>query len=87
MTAEEQSAFLTPTTAREKGLDFAQPREHACPHCGRELEARGVALNGRVAWISHEPCGCESEKRPWKQRKRPRKPSNSVKSSTGAPIS
>lgn len=61
MTADEQSAFLTLTTAREKGLDFPPPPEHTCPHCGRELEARGVALNGRVAWIGHELCGCEGE--------------------------
>lgn len=69
MTADKQSTFLTPTTAREKGLDFPQPPEHICPHCGRELEARGVALNGRVAWISHEPCGCEGEVKALEEKK------------------
>ena len=61
MATDEQSTFLTPKSAREKGLDFPAPPECSCPHCGRELEPRGVALNGRVAWISHESCGCEGE--------------------------
>ena len=63
MATDEGSAFLTPESAREKGLDFPEPPEYACPHCGRKLEPRGVALNGRIAWISHEPCGCEGELR------------------------
>ena len=28
MTADEQSTFLTPTSAHEKGLDFAEPPVH-----------------------------------------------------------
>ena len=32
-----------------------------CPFCGRILEPRGVIMNGRVAWVAYEPCGCEGE--------------------------
>lgn len=59
--AVDDRVFLTPDSAREGGFDFPEPPECTCPHCGRELEPRGIALNGRVAWISHGPCGCDGE--------------------------
>lgn len=30
-----------------------------CPHCGRELVARSMALGGRTIWLGYEDCPCE----------------------------
>lgn len=49
--------LISPAEAREKGIGPEPPRAR-CQHCGRELEARGVFLGGRVIWVSRERCGC-----------------------------
>lgn len=37
------------------------PPMEPCPYCGRRLPRLGVVFKGRVAWISHEQCGCKGE--------------------------
>lgn len=56
-----ESNFITPNDARERGLNGPKSDGAECPWCGRTLEPRGVMLNGRVAWVAYEPCGCEGE--------------------------
>ena len=56
-----ESCFITPGEARERGLNGPKDDGMECPWCGRKLEPRGIMLNGRVAWVTSEPCGCEGE--------------------------
>ena len=56
-----ESHFITPEMAKEQGLNSPKSEGTDCPFCGRILEPRGVMLNGRVAWVAFEPCGCEGE--------------------------
>ena len=53
--------MLTPEDARELGLGPEAPEPYPCPHCGKQLERRGINVGGRVLWVSHEPCGCPGE--------------------------
>ena len=55
------TSLITPAQARERGLG-PDPPEARCPHCGRVLEARGVIVGGRVAWVSRERCACRGAK-------------------------
>ena len=63
MTPEREEApegvpgLVKPAEAREMGLGPEPPRA-TCPQCGRELEARGVVVGGRVIWVSRERCRC-----------------------------
>lgn len=59
--------FITPSEARERGLNGPKGGGVECPWCGRKLEPRGIMLNGRVAWVTSEPCGCEGEERAAKE--------------------
>ncbi|WP_283169983.1 ATP-binding protein [Curtanaerobium respiraculi] len=59
---DEEFSYITPEEAKQRGLN-APKGDDECPWCGRRLEARGVILNGRVAWVSRERCGCEGEMR------------------------
>lgn len=61
------SGFITPGEARERGLNDPKDDGVECPWCGRKLEPRGIMLNGRVAWVTSEPCGCEGEERAAKE--------------------
>ncbi|RHD74834.1 cell division protein ZapE [Olsenella sp. AM30-3LB] len=54
---EGAPGLVCPAEARAMGLGPEPPRAR-CPHCGRELEARGVVVGGRVIWVSRERCGC-----------------------------
>ena len=56
-----ESHFITPGEAEERGLNAPKAGSAECPWCGRVLEPRGVMLNGRVAWVAYEPCGCDGE--------------------------
>lgn len=56
-----ENSFITPDEAKERGLNAPRGGSAECPWCGRALEPRGVRLNGRVAWVAYEPCGCEGE--------------------------
>ena len=56
-----ESGFITPEEAKERGLNAPKSGNAECPWCGRMLEPRGVMLNGRVAWVAYEPCGCDGE--------------------------
>ena len=58
---ENENPFITPEMAKEQGLNSPKSEGTDCPFCGRILEPRGVMLNGRVAWVAFEPCGCEGE--------------------------
>lgn len=60
---EGECHFITPAGAVESGLNAPKGDSSRCEWCGRELEPRGIMLNGRVAWVSSEPCGCEGEER------------------------
>lgn len=62
-----RSGFITPSEAKERGLNGPKGDCVECPWCGRELEPRGILLNGRVAWVTSEPCGCEGEERAAKE--------------------
>ena len=57
----EGLGMLTPEDARELGLGPEAPEPYPCPHCGKQLERRGINVGGRVLWVSHEPCGCPGE--------------------------
>jgi len=56
-----ESHLITPEMAKEQGLNSPKSEGTDCPFCGRILEPRGVIMNGRVAWVAYEPCGCEGE--------------------------
>ena len=56
-----ESHLITPEKAKEQGLNSPKSEGTDCPFCGRILEPRGVMLNGRVAWVAYEPCGCDGE--------------------------
>lgn len=56
-----ESHLITPADAVERGMNGPKGEGAECPWCGRVLESRGVLLNGRVAWVAYEPCGCEGE--------------------------
>lgn len=56
-----ESHLITPEMAKEQGLNSPKSEGTDCPFCGRVLEPRGVIMNGRVAWVAYEPCGCEGE--------------------------
>ena len=56
-----ESHLITPEMAKEQGLNSPKSEGTDCPFCGRILEPRGVMLNGRVAWVACEPCGCDGE--------------------------
>lgn len=56
-----ESHFITPGEAEERGLNAPKAGSAECPWCGHVLEPRGVMLNGRVAWVAYEPCGCDGE--------------------------
>ncbi len=56
-----ESHFVTPGEAKDRGLNAPKGGNTECPWCGRVLEPRGVMLNGRVAWVAYEPCGCDGE--------------------------
>ena len=56
-----ESHLITPEKAKEQGLNSPKSEGTDCPFCGRVLEPRGVIMNGRVAWVAYEPCGCEGE--------------------------
>lgn len=58
---EDECCFITPDEARERGLNGPKYGAVECPWCGRELEPRGIMLNGRVAWVTSESCGCDGE--------------------------
>lgn len=62
--------FLTVEEAISEGLGFEPPEARACPHCGRPLGALGVAIAGRVAWVSREECGCAASARQRADRQR-----------------
>ena len=49
--------MLTPKDARELGLELQVPDPLPCPHCGKPLGRLGINVEGRVLWVSHEPCG------------------------------
>lgn len=54
---EEGLGMLTPKDARELGLEPQAPDPLPCPHCGKPLGRLGINVEGRVLWVSHEPCG------------------------------
>jgi DNA replication protein DnaC/primosomal protein DnaI len=56
-----ESHLITPDDAVERGMNGPKDEGAECPWCGRVLEPRGVILNGRVAWVAYESCGCEGE--------------------------
>lgn len=58
---DEEYGCITPEEAEQRGLNGPMGERAECPWCGRELEPRGFILNGRVAWVSRERCGCEGE--------------------------
>ncbi len=60
---DDERYFITPGEAKERGLNGPKDGGVECPWCGRELEPRGIMLNGRIAWVTSEPCGCEGEVR------------------------
>lgn len=60
---EDECYFITPAEARERGLNGPKNGDLECPWCRRRLEPRGIMLNGRIAWVTSEPCGCDGEKR------------------------
>lgn len=64
---QDECRLITPEEAKERGLNEPKADDAECPWCGRHLEPRGVILNGRVAWVSCEPCGCEGEEKAAKE--------------------
>lgn len=64
---EGECRFISPDEARERGLNGPKGGEYECPWCGRSLEPRGIMLNGRIAWVTCEPCGCDGEARAAKE--------------------
>ena len=60
---EGECRLMTPEEAAKRGLNAPKDGKVECEWCGRELEPRGIMLNGRVAWVSCESCGCEGELR------------------------
>ncbi|MBQ9003925.1 MAG: ATP-binding protein [Eggerthellaceae bacterium] len=52
--------LVSAAEAAERGLAYINPRPCECEWCGRALKPLGAVLNGRVAWVSHEECGCEA---------------------------
>lgn len=60
---DEGHGCITPEEAERRGLNGPMGERAECPWCGRELEPRGFMLNGRVAWVTSERCGCEGEER------------------------
>lgn len=54
---EEGLGMLTPKDARELDLEPQASDPLPCPHCGKPPGGLGINVEGRVLWVSHEPCG------------------------------
>lgn len=54
---EMECRSLGPAVRRELDLEPQAPDPLPCPHCGKPLGRLGINVEGRVLWVSHEPCG------------------------------
>lgn len=57
----EDGMFLRPREAEGMGLATDEMPELACEYCGKRLDPLGIVLNGRVAWVGRQECGCDGE--------------------------
>ena len=61
--------IITPAQARERGIQWEKepPEWGKCEHCGKELEAEGIVLGGKIfMWKPIAPrCKCEQAQAYW----------------------
>ena len=66
----EPRGLVTVQAAAEAGLSYDEPPAFSCGFCGRQLAPLGAVLQGKVLWVSHEPCGCDGERAAEEERER-----------------
>lgn len=61
---EKGSNLYTLDEAKAAGIDFAEPKESRCEHCGEVLEPIGLlGFGGRFSWIGTKECDCDGAER------------------------
>lgn len=55
--------YYTREELDELGIEYPEPPERACRHCGRALESKAFIALKSVIWIADEECGCEESER------------------------
>lgn len=57
---EKGSNLFTLDEAKAAGIEFSDPKESCCPHCGEALEPIGLmGFGNRFTWIGTRECECE----------------------------
>lgn len=61
---EKSSNLYTLDEAKKAKIEFTEPKETTCPHCGKTLEPIGlVGFGDKFTWIGTRECNCEGAER------------------------